>query len=93
VTYRWKALDEGYNFALDLIAIGSLHKTLCALKVAGVLVVAISGLPFGSPGTKSHLDVAPMKEAQSILYGGKWWLPPSLGRDECCESKVLCGSS
>jgi hypothetical protein len=23
-TYRWKALDEGYNFALDLIAIGGL---------------------------------------------------------------------
>ncbi len=34
---------------------------LCALKVAGVLTVGISGLPFGSPGTKSHLDVAPVE--------------------------------
>jgi hypothetical protein len=34
---------------------------LCALKVVGVPVVAISGLPLGSPGTKSHLDVAPME--------------------------------
>jgi hypothetical protein len=25
---------------------------------------------------------------QSILYGGRWWLPPSLGRGESCESKV-----
>jgi hypothetical protein len=25
VTYHWKALDEGYNFALDLIAIEGFH--------------------------------------------------------------------
>jgi hypothetical protein len=60
-TYCWKALDKGYNFALDLIMIGGLHRKLCALKVVGVPVVAISGLPLGSPGTKSHLDVAPME--------------------------------
>jgi len=24
VTYRWKDLDEGYNFALNLISIGGL---------------------------------------------------------------------
>jgi len=24
---------------------------------------------------------------QRILYGGRWWLPPSLGRDESCVSK------
>jgi hypothetical protein len=24
---------------------------------------------------------------QSILYGGRWWLPPSSGRDESSESK------
>jgi hypothetical protein len=37
------------------------HKKLCACKVAGVLVVGISGLSLGSPGTKNHLDVAPME--------------------------------
>jgi hypothetical protein len=30
---------------------------------------------------------------QRILYGGRWWLPPSLGRGEFCESKVTRGSS
>ncbi len=25
-------------------------------------------------------------EAQRILYGGRWWLPPSLGRGESSES-------
>jgi len=26
-------------------------------------------------------------ELQKILYGERWWLPPSLGRDESSESK------
>jgi len=26
-------------------------------------------------------------ELQSILYGGRWWLPPSPGRGESCVSK------
>jgi hypothetical protein len=69
-TYHWKALDEGYNFALDLIAIGSLHKKLCAFKIAGVLINEISGLPLGSLGTKSHLDVAPV-ERRKVYYKGE----------------------
>ncbi len=28
VTYIWKALDKGYNFASDLISIGALHTKL-----------------------------------------------------------------
>jgi hypothetical protein len=66
----WKALNEGYNFALDLIAIGGLHRKLCALKVAGVPFVGISGLPSGSPGTKSHLDVA-LVESCRVYYVGE----------------------
>ncbi len=30
---------------------------------------------------------------QRILYGGRWWLPSSLGHGEFCESKVAHGSS
>jgi hypothetical protein len=69
-TYCWKALDEGYNFASDRTAIGALHKKLCALKVAGVLANATSGLPLGSPGTKSHLDVTPV-ERRRVYYKGE----------------------
>jgi hypothetical protein len=69
-TYCWKALDEGYNFALDLIMIRGLHRKLCALKVAGVPTVGISGLPLGSPGTKSHLDVA-LVESCRVYYKGE----------------------
>jgi hypothetical protein len=69
-TYRWKALDEDYNFALDHIAIGGLHKKLWGSKVAGVLAGGISGLPCESPGTKSHLDVASV-ESHRVYYKGE----------------------
>jgi hypothetical protein len=46
-TYRWKALDKGYNFALDFISIRGFHAKLWGPKVAGVSTLAISGLPFG----------------------------------------------
>jgi hypothetical protein len=32
-------------------------------------------------------------EAKSILKWGRWWLPPSPGRGEFCESEVAHGSS
>jgi len=32
-------------------------------------------------------------ELQRILYGGRWWLPPSPGRGESNESKVARGLS
>jgi len=57
VTYHWKDFDEGYNVSLDLISIEGLHTKLWAPKVAGVPTLGISGLPFGSPETKGHLDV------------------------------------
>jgi hypothetical protein len=70
VTYRWKAFDEGYNFALDLVVIGGLHAKLWTPKVAGVPIGGISGLPLGSPWTKSHLDVASMERCK-IYYKGE----------------------
>jgi hypothetical protein len=69
-TYRWKALDERYNFSLDRISIGGLLAKLWGSKVAGVLVGAISGLPFESPGKKSHLDVASV-ESCKVYYKGE----------------------
>jgi hypothetical protein len=68
-TCRWKALDECYNFDSDLIPIGGLHKKLWSCKVAWVLTIAISGLSFGSPGTKSHSDATPMKRCRVYYMG------------------------
>jgi hypothetical protein len=65
--YCWKALDKGYNFSLDLIAIRGLHTKLLGPKVTGVPTLGISGLPFGSLGTKCHLDVGLM-ERHKVYY-------------------------
>jgi hypothetical protein len=52
---------------------------------------------FGTPPWESREKV-PFRcslrgELQRILYGGRWWLPPSLGRGESSESKVAHGLS
>ncbi len=56
-TWRWKDLDEGYNFGSDLVAI-----RLCNREVQSSESPAgtISGLHFGSPGNLCHFDVASM---------------------------------
>jgi hypothetical protein len=62
---RW-----GYNFALDLISIRSLHTKLWGPKIAEIPTLKISKLPFGSPGTKCHLDVG-LVERHKIYYKGE----------------------
>jgi hypothetical protein len=57
-------------------------------KVPGVQTRTVLGLHFGSPGEKVSFGCKCGGEAQIILYGGRWWLPPSSGRDESNESKV-----
>jgi len=52
---------------------------------------------FGTPHWESR-DKKPFGcecrgEAQSILYGGRWWLPPSPGCGELGESRVARGLS
>jgi len=69
-TYGWKALDKSYNFALDFISIGGFHVKLWRPKVTEVPTLAISILPFGSPRTKSHLDVGPMG-SHIVYYKGE----------------------
>jgi hypothetical protein len=70
VTYRWKGLDETYNFASDRIAIRGLLAKLWGSKVSGVPFGAISGLPLGSPGKNSHLDVASVESCR-VYYKGE----------------------
>jgi hypothetical protein len=55
---RWKALDKSYNIGLNLVPIGGWGEKLWPSKVPGVQTGTVSGLHFGSLGTKSHSDVA-----------------------------------
>jgi hypothetical protein len=47
-TYHWKAFNEGYNFASNLISIKGLHTKLWASKVMGIPISGTSRLLFGS---------------------------------------------
>jgi len=69
-TCCWKDLNEGYNFALELISIKGLHAKLWGPKVARVPSLAILGFPFGNHGTKCHLDVGLM-ERHIVYYKGE----------------------
>jgi len=81
-TYHWNALDEGYNFALDLISIRGLHTNLWAFKIVGIPILGISRFPLGCPGTKWHLGVGPMAMHKIYYKGegdgfpkfGPWWV-------------------
>jgi len=69
-TWRRKALDESYNFALDRITIQGFLTKLWGSKVPGVSFGAISGLSLGSPGKNSHLDVGSV-ESHRVYYKGE----------------------
>jgi hypothetical protein len=86
-TYCWKALDKGYNFASNLIAIEYFYANLWALKVARVPAMGISGLR--NPETKSHLDVAPVKSYIVYYKGEGGGFPQISDCGESCESELL----
>jgi hypothetical protein len=66
---RWKALDESYNFGLNLVPIRVRGEKLWTLKVPGVQTRTVSGLHFGSPGKKSHLDVTSARSCREYYKG------------------------
>ncbi len=69
-TRRWKALDEGYNFASDHVAIKLCSREISASKVLGLQPGTISGLPRGSPGKNSHLDATSVESCR-VYYKGE----------------------
>jgi hypothetical protein len=69
ITYLWKALDQRYNFVLDLTLIKGLHTKLWASKVVRVPILGISRLQLGSPETKWHLRVGPMARHREYSKG------------------------
>jgi len=68
-TRRWKALEEGYKFGLDLVLIRGWGEKLWSPKVPGVKTETISGLHFRSPGKKCHSDVTSMGEPREYYMG------------------------
>jgi hypothetical protein len=69
-TRRWKALNESYNFGLEFVPIQVWVEELWSSKVPGLQLGTVSGLQLGSPGKKSHLDVA-LAESCIVYYMGE----------------------
>jgi hypothetical protein len=68
-TWCWKALDESYNFGSNLVPIWAWGEKLWTPKVSGVQTGTVSGLHFGSPEKKSHLDVASARSCRKYYKG------------------------
>jgi hypothetical protein len=72
-TRRWKDLNEGYNFGLDLVAI-----RLCSREL-GFRTGTVSGQfqdsNLGVPGKKSHLDVASVESCREYYKGESGGFP------------------
>jgi len=68
-THHWKDLKESYNFGLDLVLIRVWGETLWTPKVPRVQTGTVSGLHFGSPEKKSHLDVSAMESCREYYMG------------------------
>jgi hypothetical protein len=68
-TWRWKALNESYNFGLELVPIRAWGEELWPFKVLGLQPGTISGLQLGSLGKKGHLDVASTESCREYYIG------------------------
>jgi len=89
-TWRWKDLDEGYNFGSDLVTIRLCSRELRAFKVPGLQPGQFRDnfeTPTRESREKEPFGCSPRNVAQRILYGGRWWLPPSPGRGVFCGPK------
>jgi hypothetical protein len=49
------------------------------------------GTPLWESRDKEPFECGHSGVIQRILYGGRWWLPPSPGRGESSESRVARG--
>ncbi len=67
VIHHWKALDEGYNFVLNLIVIEGLYLKWWASKVMGILAEGIFEIPTWESWDKKPFGCGPHGEVQNIL--------------------------
>jgi len=81
--HRWKDLDEGYKFGSDLVVIRPGSRELWPPKVSGLHPGQFRdnfGTPTWESQEKKPFGCSLGGVSQRILYGGRWWLPPSPGR-------------
>jgi hypothetical protein len=68
-TWRWKDLDEGYNFGWDLVAIGLCNRELWARKVLGVQLGQFRNSISGVPRICAIWMWPPLRAAENTIWG------------------------
>jgi hypothetical protein len=93
-TRLWKALKESYKIASDSSQSKVWPRSYGCPKSQECKPGQFWDSTLGVPG-KMTFGCSLHKELQRILYGGRWWLPSSLGRGESSESvlPVACSNT
>jgi len=68
-TWLWKALEESYKIASELILIRGLSKKLWMPKVPRVQLETVSGLLLGSPENKAIWMRVPLSNTENTIWG------------------------
>jgi hypothetical protein len=84
---RWKDLDEGYNFGLDLVAIQLCSRELWRFKVPGVPSGQFRDSISGVPGICAIWMPPSRRAAENTIGSNVVAYSPSPGRGESCVSK------
>jgi hypothetical protein len=68
-TYLWKAFEEGYNFALNLISIRGLHTKLWDSKIVKVPILRIWDFKLGVPRQNDIWVLVPWPSTKYTIRG------------------------
>jgi hypothetical protein len=93
VTHRWKALKESYKIWFRPYPNQRSKQGVMSSQSLRSLNWDNFGTPPWESRDKKWFVCGCHEEAQRILYGGRWWLPLSRGRNESRESRVARGLS
>jgi hypothetical protein len=88
VIHRWKTLKKNYKFESRR----SEQRVMIMQSPKSPNRNSFETFPW-EPQEKKPFGCECRGEAPSILYGGRWWLPLSLGCGESSESRVARGLS
>ncbi len=86
-TWRWKALEESYNFGFKPHSNRRSEPGDMSSQSPKTPTRDNFGTPPWESREKEPFGCSLHRELQRILYGGRWWLPPSPSRGESSESK------
>jgi hypothetical protein len=83
----WKTLEESYNFGSDLTPIRGRERGVVGVQSPGSPTRDNFGTLTWESREKEPFRCSLRGVTQRILYGGRWWFPPSPGCGESCVSK------